>query len=253
MRENVKSKAYYVFVGCMSLALMIMGATFAYFSASASDENTIVGNAATVTFSLSVSRATTVDMAYGLIPMYDDRAPYAAYSGCRDDLGNPVCQVYKIIIKADSPTVMFLDGYIVMNPKEGVDVSFTEVKILEDSTIEEETTADEENTETIESVEVPIRFKTLDDFDASTMVGTGIRGSLPNETLNHNDDANCLFIVNDKIGGENEEDLVNTYYVMVWLHDTGTNQNAIQGMELAYTGDVTFLTAEGNEISASFD
>ena len=40
---------------------------------------------------------------------------------------------------------------------------------------------------------------------------------------------------------------------MVWVFDNGQPQNDLQGMQLAYRGTVTFLTAEGNEISATFD
>lgn len=241
-KNSVKSKSYYVFVGCMTLAVMIMGATYAYFSASATDSNTVAGNTATVTFGLSVEKVTDVDNAFGLIPMYDDRAPFAAESFCKDDLGNPVCQIYKITVKADSPTVMFLDGYITIDAKEGVDVAFTQVELVEKNN--DDNIVDESNKG---------KFKTLDNFDASTMVGTGVRGSSPDTSLNHEEDVNCLFIINDKIGGVTEGDLINIYYAMVWLHDTGTNQDSIQGMQLAYRGTVTFVTAEGNEISATFD
>ena len=231
---NVRSKFYYVFMGCMTLAIMIMGATFAYFSASATDSNTITGNTATVTFGLSVTKVTDVDNAFGLIPMYDHMAPAAASSLCEDDRGNPVCQIYRIDIKADSTTVMFLDGYITMNRKEGVDVAFTEVELVSE---------DEEGN---------FEFKTLDNFDVDTMVGTGVRGSALDESLNRTDDADCLLFTDRMIGGS-EEEKEKVYYVMVWLHDTGTNQNDIQGVEMAYTGTVTFITSEGNEISASFD
>lgn len=240
MKKNIKSKSYYVFIGCITLAIMIIAATYAYFSASVTDENTVFGNTATVTFGLSVEKVTSIDNAFGLIPMYDYKAPSAALEFCEDDLGNAVCQIYKITVKADSPTVMFLDGYITMETKEGVDVAFTQVESINNSSSE------------IES-ELDISFKTPDNFDANTMVGTGIRVSSEEEGLNHEEDADCLFIVNDKIGGSNEEDLINIYYVMVWLHDTGVEQNDIQGMALAYRGTVTFVTAQGNEISATFD
>ena len=40
---------------------------------------------------------------------------------------------------------------------------------------------------------------------------------------------------------------------MVWVYDNGEAQDYLQGMQLAYQGEVTFITAEGNEISATFD
>ncbi len=240
-----KNKSYYVFSGCMILSIMIIGATYAYFTASATDENTVAGNTATVSFGLSVDKITTVDMAFGLIPMYDDRAPAAANSMCKDELNNPVCQIYKITVKADSNTVMFLDGYLTFTTKEGVDIAFTRVYPI----IEEDDNKDDEtgNNSSITT------FKTPDDFDVDSMVGNGVRNSPLDTVLNHEKDKNCLFVINDKIGGSGNDDLINIYYVMVWLHDTGLNQDSIQGMELAYSGTVTFTTAEGNEISATFD
>ena len=40
---------------------------------------------------------------------------------------------------------------------------------------------------------------------------------------------------------------------MIWVYDNGEPQDYLQGMQMAYTGKVTFQTAEGNEISATFD
>lgn len=263
MSNNVKSKSYYVFVGCMTLAVMIMGATFAYFSANATDSNTIAGNTESVTFGLSVSKVTDVDNAFGLIPMYDDRAPFAAYYVCKDDFGNPVCQIYRIVVKSNSPTVMFLDGYITMDTKEGVDVSFTRVYPLYD-----DVTDDDGNT-----TKKLVRFKTLETYNPNILdkeerleyirtslnndidisfVSNGIRESATDSTLNYVDDSNCLLLANEMLGGSSD-DMEKIFYAMVWVHDTGEEQNDIQGMQLAYRGTVTFITAEGNEISATFD
>lgn len=237
MKKNLKGKSYYIFVGCITLSLMIVGATFAYFAASVTDANTVYGSTETVTFGLNVVKVTSADKSFGLIPMYDNRAPFAAENVCVDDLGNPACQIYKITVEANTDTIMFLDGYIVMSPKEGVDVSFTRVYPVYET---------DENGSLTDIVK---NYKTADSFDA-TMVRNGVRRSEVGTSLNHEQDANCLFIVNDQIGGK---ELVKDYYVMVWLHDTGENQNHIQGMQLAYTGSVTFITAEGNEIMATFD
>ena len=82
-----KRQSYFI-VCCICVVLTVVGATYAYFTASAKDENTVFGDAATVSFSLSVNRVTTIDMAYGLIPMKNIMAPYAASHKCKDDIGN---------------------------------------------------------------------------------------------------------------------------------------------------------------------
>ena len=78
MNKNTNKKMFYLFIGCMVLSMLIIGGTYAYFTAKATDEETVQGNAATVSFGLEVERVTTVDMAFGLVPMKNNQAPGAA-------------------------------------------------------------------------------------------------------------------------------------------------------------------------------
>ena len=230
-------KKFYFIVGCISLALIITGATYAYFTASVTDESTVKGSAATVTFGLAVERVTTIDMAFGLVPMKSEQSVNAAKGRCRDDLGNAGCQIYKITINADSDTVMFLDGYVVITPKdERLETRFTTVSI-DDSEVYHTSFTNES-------------FK-LDTFDETRFIKTGKRGSDLETPLNHAQDYDCLLIENEKIGGDIGRQRV--FYTMIWVYDNGEAQDYLQGMQLAYQGEVTFVTAEGNEISATFD
>lgn len=227
---------FYVLIGCITASLMIIGATYAYFTARAVDYNTVKGNSATVTFGLSVDRVTTVDMAFGLVPMKNNQAPNAAKQKCYDDLGNAGCQIYKITINADSDTVMFLDGYIVVTPRdERLETRFTEVR---------------KNGDDFHTLFSNESLK-LETFDEERYIKTGKRGSNPELPLNHKEDYDCLLIENEQIGGERGR--TREFYVMIWVYDNGTAQDYLQGMELAYRGEVNFVTAEGNEISATFD
>lgn len=235
--KRFDSKLLYFLIGCISLIVIIVGATYAYFTASATDDKNVKGNAATVTFGLSVNKITTVDMAYGLIPMKNKQAPNAAAQKCLDDLGNAGCQMYKITINADSDTVMFLDGYVVVSPKDGrLATRFTQIF-----------TEDGENfytgftNEDYES----------EDFDENEFIKNGQRISDPLTPLNHTDDYGCLLIDNQKIGGEVGRQKI--FYLMIWVYDNGKAQDYLQGLQLAYNGEVIFVTAEGNEISATFD
>jgi predicted ribosomally synthesized peptide with SipW-like signal peptide len=235
---DFNKRMFYVFIGCICLALTIVGATYAYFTANAVDANTVQGNSATVTFGLSVNRVTTIDMAYGLIPMKSSQAPNAAKQKCLDSFGNAGCQIYKITINADSDTVMFLDGYIVVTPRdERLETRFTEIYTVDNG----------ENFNTIFTNE----SMALETFEESRYIKTGVRGSDPETYLNHTEDYQCLFIENRKIGGDIGR--TQEFYVMIWVHDNGEAQDYLQGMQLAYRGEVTFVTAEGNEISATFD
>lgn len=235
---KIEKRLGYFLLCCISLILVIVSATFAYFTASISDENTVKGDAATVTFSLNVERVTSIDMAFGLVPMKEEQAPNAALQKCKDDLGNAGCQIYKITVDADSDTVMFLDGYIVITPRvEQLETRFTRLVYDVDSDSYATTFTNDD-------------FE-IDGFDVSKYIKDGIRKSVPPIVLNHTDDYSSLLVENEKIGGDVGRQKV--FYVMVFVYDNGEAQDYLQGMQLAYKGEVIFNTAEGNQISATFD
>ena len=241
--KNKEKKMFYFLIGCISLSLLIVGATYAYFTASTKDENTVKGDAATVTFGLTVEKITTADMAFGLVPMRNKQAPNAARRGCHDDFGNAGCQMYKITINADSDTVMFLDGYISITPKdERLETRFANVY----------TDDGEQNFYTKFTKEDFLDNDLLNEsYLLDLGIKTGVRQSDGETPLNRTDDFNCLLLENEKIGGDVGRQKI--FYMMIWVYDNGEAQDYLQGMQLAYQGEVTFATAEGNEISATFD
>ncbi len=222
--------------------MAIIGATFAYFTANVTDENTVKGDAATVTFGLNVEKITTVDMAFGLVPMRNLQAPNAAMRGCYDDFGNAGCQMYKIIVSADSDTVMFLDGYIVITPRD----ERLETRIANIYTDDNEASFYTKFTK--EDFEDDVLSSSYDD-DLGIKSGS-CSGNATN-SLNRTDDYDCLIVSNEKIGGDIGREKI--FYVIIWVYDNGEAQNYLQGMQLAYQGEVIFTTAEGNQISATFD
>ena len=119
--NNNNKKAFYFFIGCILLSVIIIGATFAYFTASTSDSNTVSGGTYLTNFRLSVERVTTVDMAYGLVPMKDSESPHAAEQKCLDDFDNAGCQIYKITVGTDSVDPVFKlcleQAFVVKGPK----------------------------------------------------------------------------------------------------------------------------------------
>ena len=235
--KKLDRKMFFFVIGCVTFALLVIGATYAYFTASANDNRTVKGDAATVSFGLNVSRITTIDMAYGLVPMKNNQAPNAASDKCYDDLGRAGCQLYKITITADSDTVMFLDGYVFMTPKdERLETRIANVYINDKENYYTKFTADD--------------FK-KDDFDESNFIKTGVRVTDSNTSPKKTEDYNSLIVSNEKIGGDVGR--TREFYIMVWVYDNGEAQDYLQGMQLAYQGSVTFITAEGNEISATFD
>ena len=71
MNERNNGKGiFYGVIGVATLVVAIIGATFAYFTASASVNNVIKGNMATVKLSLAVEKVVKVDETKGgMIPM----------------------------------------------------------------------------------------------------------------------------------------------------------------------------------------
>ena len=247
MMGNTNNKMFYVFIACIVLSIVIVGATLAYFTASASDDTAVHGNSATTSFKLKVEKITDIDNAFGLVPMKNNQAPNAVKQKCDDDFGRAGCQIYKIIVEADSDTVMFLDGYIVTTPSDPkLETRFANVY----------TDDEEENFNTKFEIEDFLDSNNLkNDYDADLGIKTGVKGirdeNTINNELNRTDDVDCLFVENEKIGGDIGTTRV--FYVVMWVYDNGEAQDYLQGMQLAYHGEVTFITAQGNEISASFD
>ena len=121
--NNNISNIFYGVIGVATLMVAIIGATFAYFTATASN-NVIKGNMSTITFDLSVAKVTdSDDKNGGMIPMSNNMMEQALKSSkgvCVDDNGNAVCQVYKITVNNTSKSSIFLDGYVTLSGGSGV-------------------------------------------------------------------------------------------------------------------------------------
>lgn len=132
-----KKNIIYVAIGVMTLIFSIVGATFAYFTATASNNNVITGNSATVVFDVTVKKMTTVDVDRGgLIPMSNNMMEQALTKNanvegkglCVDDNGNAVCQVYKITVINQGTAGMFVDGYVTLTNGSGTPADYTSTK-----------------------------------------------------------------------------------------------------------------------------
>jgi len=119
------SNIFYGVIGVATLMVAVIGATFAYFTATAAN-NVISGNMATVDFDLSVAKVTNVDVTKGgMIPMSNNMVEQAVSGAsnkgiCLDDNGNAVCQVYKITVNNTGTVGMFVDGYVTLTGGSGV-------------------------------------------------------------------------------------------------------------------------------------
>lgn len=127
-KRNMTNLLYGV-IGVATLMLATIGATFAYYTATQSNDNQIKGDMATIEFDVSVTKATTADNNVGLIPMSNNMVEQALIGTdtnsdstkeiCIDINGNPVCQVYKITVNNTSTASMFVDGYVTLSGGSG--------------------------------------------------------------------------------------------------------------------------------------
>lgn len=120
----------YAVIGIMTLVVAIVGATFAYYTATASN-NVITGTMATISFDIKVAKVTDVDDTKGgLIPMTNSMVQKAVSNAstkgiCVDDNDNAVCQIYKITVINSSTASMFVDGYVTLTGGSGSPTDYT--------------------------------------------------------------------------------------------------------------------------------
>ena len=124
-QKNNGRGIFYGVIGVATLVVAIIGATFAYFTATAAN-NVMTGNMATVSLGLDVVKTTTADVTLGgMIPMSNSMVEAAVSNEsekgiCVDDNGNAVCQVYKITVTNSSSAGQYVDGYVALRGGSGV-------------------------------------------------------------------------------------------------------------------------------------
>ena len=116
MENNNGKGIFYGVIGVATLVVAIIGATFAYFSATATNDTVIQGNAAQIGLNLEVTKVST-DAAAGLIPMNDEDVAKGLEGDaatdskmCVDKNGNTVCQVYKITVTNNGTATAVVNG-----------------------------------------------------------------------------------------------------------------------------------------------
>lgn len=118
--ERKGQGTFYMIIAMLTLIVAIVGATFAYFSLQASDENTVKGNAAKVGLSLEV-RKVSVAASGDLIPL-DETLLEKAIAGdtatesqmCVDKNGNTVCQVYELKVTNEGTAATAVNGSLTL-------------------------------------------------------------------------------------------------------------------------------------------
>lgn len=107
-------KSTYLFLMILFFMLMVTGGTYAYFALSATNENVVVGTAATASLDLQVEKILPSGVPGVMVPQLESALGSAISTNysCVDNNGNTVCQVYKATITNISTATVRLNGSI---------------------------------------------------------------------------------------------------------------------------------------------
>lgn len=211
--ENGNGKGiFYGVIGVATLVVAIIGATFAYFSATASNADTIQGTAATAGLDLAVTKVST-DAAAGLIPMNDTDVSKGLAGDsatqnkmCVDKNGNTVCQVYKIVVTNKGTSSAVVKG----------DVTITGATFAN------------------------LKWQLL----------TGTSDNALSTTTTYNPITTTSLVASQQLAVSGQSGDSSTYYIMVWISNKEADQSAND--KGSFSGVVTFNSADGAGVSATF-
>jgi len=249
MEENKKGyNVLYLVVGIATLVVAIIGATFAYFSATATDDSTVTGDIAeagglvvtvkSITYGndntasgnkiIPLNLITNQTLKEGSDSEYVDATSQfsqAITNKCVDDLGNNICEVYKITVANQSATST-------VQVRGTLNLTST-AKNMYWKLIDATTTT----TTVGETADVEV-LDTATEQDHYVEVAQGAAGNL---TIDENGAA-----ANLSLAGSGTKD----FYVIVWLEEMGTAQETDDASTAestkTYSGAITFDGVDAN-------
>ena len=224
MEEKEKKSGtgfFYGVIGVATLVVAIIGATFAYFTATAEDTNTIQGEAANTGLSLEVTHLSTGAVG-GLIPLNTtdlqkavtgDTAATGDPKTCLDSNNNSICQIYSIKVINEGNSIAAVTGTLDLQavPYQGVD-------------------EEEEQQSSFANLKWQVLTDSTTVNPGATSYGIGENPIASNVTLNAEGDQ--------------------TFYVVIWIDNLNEAQNSADYGH--FNGSVAFNSADGSGISATF-
>ena len=216
-----------IFLGVVSVATLvvaIIGATFAFFSASGgSANNAVTAGATTLGDTVITLSSNNSKLATNLIPVASENAHFARYPGvaasgehsCLDDNSNEICSVYEFTVTNNASVAQTI--YVSFDP---VSNTFTDLYFAAFKT-------------TVASANFQV---------ATGGTGTGASFTLTpqtttgNATIGHQATKLATGATTNPMSGLTTtlgagEDV--TYTILVWLQETGADQNTQQGGSFA--------------------
>lgn len=251
-RRNNGQGIFYAVIGVATLVVTIIGATFAFFSASAgSNENAISTGAAIVSLKLDEDRT---GIKNNLIPMDETNSKFASVVGagssnCKDDNGNNICSVYQFTLTNPATNTAAQTVYPTITAQTN---EFTNLHYI---IFKGPATAILSSANFASGTASPVSSAPLS--PTGTVVGDGTivvaNEVAPATGVNHiaTGTANATNVLKLQnmiqtlpVGGSI------TYTVVMWIHETGGNQtdvdSVISGRARIFEAGITFTTAGGS-------
>ena len=271
MEENNKKGpgTFYAIIGVATLVVAIIGATFAFFSASQTNTD-IKGTTAEAGGLTVVANRVTTGTNSSIIPLNlipnqtkregseseyvdaTDQFDKAMAKGCKDDLGNNICDVYEVVVSNLSKTsTIQVQGKLSLSTSTTTNMYWTLIN------------ANVTKGGTEGAPEITFNGATaINDFTKVPQTKTGfLTYSTDKETTGENQGLNKAQSLT-LYGTENTEAGASsaTYYVLVWLEETGAEQQDVDAstaeLTREYKGTITFdaVDAQGNKsgVTATF-
>lgn len=271
MEENKKgANTLYAVIGVATLVVAIIGATFAYFSASRTNDTDIKGSTAeagglTVVANRIISGTNNNIIPLNLIPNQTkregseteyvdavDQFESAMKGKCKDSLGNNVCDVYEVIVSNLSKTsTVNVQGKLSLNTSTTTNMYWT----LIDADVTKEGTA-ELPTFTFNGATAITEFAKVPQSKTGFLTyATDKEESGDNQGLNKAQSLTLYGTDNAAAGASSK-----TFYVLVWLEETGAEQQDVDASTTdvikEYKGVVTFdavdATGAKSGVTATF-
>lgn len=277
MDENRKGPGiFYAVVGVATLVVAIIGATFAFFSASQTNSD-ITGTTAEAGGLTIEAKLITDNTNNNIIPLNlitnqtlrpestdqyvnsEDQFDKAMTNKCKDSLGNNICAVYRVVVANQSKTST-------IQVRGKLNLSSTTANMY--WTLINATTTDEQVTtpggDGQEGTTTTVyKLNTATAIENFVKVKQGLDGNMTysatvnkDTQLNEAESVSLYGTDNNSVSTPSSV----TYYVLVWLEETGEEQQEQDASKpdsiKSYTGNITFdaVDANGNKsgVTATF-
>ena len=218
MNNNIKKIIVYSLI-LLGLAVLVVGATYAFFAASETNSGTVKGNTYSLNASLNIEPIKTGN----LIPVVDSsmltslNGSYPCVDSRSDDYS--LCSIYKVTVTNNGTATEF-NGYVETNSA----------------------------TSYIASANSNLRYQLFTHSTNYTAVSDiGIMNTTSgSKNYLKSSNNNISISLNDGTSSATQRE----YYLVIWLHDTNNNQ--LDDANKSYSGSLVFETLNGGRISSTF-